>query len=597
MKALLKVGYGCNENCTFCHTLEYRHVNGSAEDVHRKIERARQLGHTMVVLSGGEPTMRPELFDWAAHVARLGMDFGLVTNGLLLAYPEVLERLLTSRLKYVYMSLHGGTADVHQRVVRADTFGPAMQALKNLSGKGLDLTVNAVLVKQNVNDLIPLVDAVLPFTDAVLKFSMVTPKGGGKALFDTLTPRVADAAARVREAIAHGLARGAPRTRFVHDGLPFCLLPGLEDRYSDLRTHRFATMVETDEGDFHPVDEVARVQPAACEGCALRGACPALYRGYHETFGDSELKPVTSGPRSNSFNYTLEAAVAAPDDGCLLLRDGVTPWDRARHLFISHQGKVARYRTDTRDFSDVELARIKHERGQVYFDASRKDAPDDFARDLVPLARSALCTGCSERERCTGLYEPRFDDVFSRDDARVRELLAGLSGRVLDLGCGGGPYDEVLGPRVASGAVKYVGVDPSAQAIATLAARRGWGTHLVGTAESLPTLELGSFDHVLVLRSWNHLVDLPRACQQVVGALRPGGSLMIVDNEAFGLARSPGQARRGEGSTAAFEHFRNHSAAEALPLLAGLGLELEERLDCGPLTSNQWLLRFTARRF
>ena len=594
MKALVKVGYGCNENCTFCHTLEYRHVNGSAADVHRKIDRARELGHTMVVLSGGEPTMRPELFEWAEHVARLGMDFGLVTNGLLLAYPDVLERLLASRLRYVYMSLHGGTAEVHQRVVRADTFGPAMQALRNLTGKGLDLTVNAVLVKQNVDDLLPLVDAVLPFPDAVLKFSMITPKGGGKALFDALTPRVSDAAARVHEAIAHGLAQGAPRSRFVHDGLPFCLLPGLEDRYSDLRTHHFATMVETSEADFHPVDEVARVQPAACDGCAQQGSCPALYRGYHEAFGEAELRPVRHGARSNSFNYTLEAVSEAPAEGCLLLRDGVTPWDRARHLFIAHQGKVARYRTQTRDFSDVELSRIKHERGQVYFDASKKSAPDDFARDLVPLSRSALCTGCPERERCTGLYEPRFDDVFSRDDARVRELLGALAGRVLDLGCGGGPYDDVLGPRVQSGAVDYVGVDPSAEAIAALAARRGWGAHHVGTAESLGALALGTFDTVLVLRSWNHLVDVPRALGQLRASLRPGGTLLVVDNEAFGLARSPHQARRGEGSTAGFEHFRNHSAAEAFRSLGGQGLTLVERLDCGPSTSNQWLLRLTA---
>ncbi len=590
MKALIKVGYGCNENCTFCHTLEYRDENGTSADVHRKIDRARELGHTMVVLSGGEPTIRPELFEWAAHVAKRGMDFGLVTNGLLLAYPDALARLLESRLKYVYMSLHGGTAEVHKRVVRADTFGPAMQALGNLTGKGLDLTINAVIVKQNLDGLIDLVDSVLPFPDAVIKFSMLQPKGGGKALFDTLTPPISDVAARVREAIAHGLSRGAPRTRFVHDGIPFCLLPGLEDRYDDLRTHRFATMVETDESDFHPVDEVAKVQPGPCLGCSLRGACPGLYRGYHEAFGDSELAPVHGGPRSNSFNYTLEAVAPAPESGCLLLRDGVTPWDRARHLFVANNGKVARYRTETRDFADVELTRIKHERGQIYFDASRKDAPDDFARDLVPLSRSTLCTGCSERERCTGLYEPRFDDVFSRDDGRVRELLAGLSGRVLDVGCGGGPYDELLGPLVKSGRIDYVGVDPSAEAIAALTARRGWGAHHVGTAEALPAL--GTFDHALVLRSWNHLSDPPRALDLLLGCLRPGGSLLIVDNEAFGLARSTAQSRQGERSKAAFEHFRNDGAGEAMRYFVGRPFSLLERFDCSPASSNQWLLRF-----
>src|SRR5690606_33678654 len=60
-KALIKVGYGCNENCTFCHTAEVRHIDGTSDEVVRKIRRAAQLGHGMVVLSGGEPTIRPEL--------------------------------------------------------------------------------------------------------------------------------------------------------------------------------------------------------------------------------------------------------------------------------------------------------------------------------------------------------------------------------------------------------------------------------------------------------------------------------------------------------------------------------------------------------
>lgn len=594
MKALIKVGYGCNENCTFCHTLEYRHVNGEAADVHRKIERARQLGHTMVVLSGGEPMIRPELFAWAEHVARLGMDFGLVTNGLLFAYPEVLERLLKSRLRYVYMSLHGGTPLVHGRVVRADTFAPALSALKNLSGHALDLTVNAVLVKQNVDELKALVEVVQPFDDAVLKFSMLQPKGGGKALFDTITARVSHVAKRVNEAIVHGLALGMPRERFAHDGIPFCLLPGLEDRYDDLKTHRFATMIETDEHDFHPVDDVAKVQPEPCQRCALRGACPGLYRGYEEAFGHDELKPVEQGARSNSFSWTLEGVQDAKPDGCVLLERGVTPWDRSRHLFIAHQGRVARYRTQTRDFADVELQTIKHVQGQVYFDASNKDAPDDFARDLVPLRRSAMCLPCPERERCTGLYEPLLEDVFTRDDARVREILSGLRGRVLDLGCGEGPYDDVLEAAVREGRIDYVGVDPSPEAIGHIARRRGWGTHHVGAAETLETLQLGQFDHVLVLRSWNHIADLDRARRQLGAHLAPGGSLLVVDNEAFGLARSGRQQGKAERSPARFEHFRNHSAAEAAAVLAP-DFSLTERRDVGPTTSNQWLLRLVSR--
>jgi hypothetical protein len=71
-----------------------------------------------------------------------------------------------------------------------------------------------------------------------------------------------------------------------------------------------------------------------------------------------------------------------------------------------------------------------------------------------------------------------------------------------------------------------------------------------------------------------------------------------VDNEAFGLARTRPHAARAERSSAALEHRRNDGAREAHATVSGLGLlaalELVERRDVGPDTSNQWLLRYRA---
>ena len=280
MKALIKVGYGCNDHCTFCHTLDVRHVDAPADEIDRKIDRARALGHTMVVLSGGEPTIRPELVRWARRVAARDMDFGLVTNGRVLSYPAVVAELLALRLRYVYLSLHGGSRTIHNRLVRADAFAETYGALAQLTGRGLDLKVNCVVTLQNVDHLRGVVDAVRPFPDVTLKFSMVEPKAG------------------------------AAGPRFAHGGFPLCLVPGHEHRFADLKTDRFATMVEVGEPDYFPVDDDNKLQPAEpCAGCALAGPCPGLYRGYHAALGAGELRPRAGGPRSNSFDYTLEATV------------------------------------------------------------------------------------------------------------------------------------------------------------------------------------------------------------------------------------------------------------------------------------------------
>jgi pyruvate-formate lyase-activating enzyme/SAM-dependent methyltransferase len=591
VKALIKVGYGCNNHCTFCHTLDVRDIDGSSEEVERKIDRAAKLGHTMIVLSGGEVTMRKELVRWAARSSARGLDFGLVTNGRMLAYGELLEKLLKYRLRYVYMSLHGGTAKVHNSLVRADAFTQTYEAVKNLSGRGLDCTVNTVVTRQNLTHLRGVVDAMLPYPDITLKFSMVQPKGGADRLFDQVIPRVSDVAAKVKDAIEYGLAKSEGKGLYAHDGIPFCLLPGHEGLYDDLKTHRFATMIEIGEPDFFPVDDRAKVQPSDCDSCALRGPCPGLYRGYREVHGDGEIHATHDVPRSNSFHYVHEAPAGTVRGGrCPVREGGVSPWDRGRHLFLRDGDDVQRYRTDSRDFTDLEIEATKQDLGQIYLDASTKAAVDDFAKDLVQLQRSALCTGCPEEKTCAGMFEKTSGDVFTRDDGRVREILGELTGDVLDVGCGEGRYEEILETRVRDGKVTYTGREPSDTRVTSLRGRWPWARVEAGEAETIDAS--ARFDHVLVLRSWNHFHDPEKAMDAMVRALKPGGTLTIVDNVAFGLLRNREQATRAEAGPAEFEHYRNDDAKRPVEIAARLGLVPLERRDVGKSTSNQWLVRF-----
>ncbi len=236
---------------------------------------------------------------------------------------------------------------------------------------------------------------------------------------------------------------------------------------------------------------------------------------------------------------------------------------------------------------------MKHGLGQVYLDRSRKPAPDDFQNDLVQLRRSAVCDSCDQRDACTGLYEPIFEDVFGRDDARVLELVRGLRGDVLDVGCGEGPYAATLAGLAKSGDVRYVGIDPDAGRIARLQKEWGWAELHATTAEEFVAASAGrAFDHILILRSWNHLSDPSSVVTALRQMLRPGGSLLVVDNSAFGLARTQAQTTRGEKGPAIFEHFRNDTAEDAKRTLGDLGMSLVEQREVSPATSNQWLLRF-----
>ncbi|MBX7190644.1 MAG: radical SAM protein [Sandaracinaceae bacterium] len=607
MKALIKVGYGCNDHCTFCHTLDVRHVEGEAAEVHAKIERAAALGHTMVVLSGGEPTIRPELVRWAEHVRSLGLGFGLVTNGRMLRYPELVERLGAARLEYVYLSLHGGSAKTHNLMVRSEAFDETVAGLRNVAahaarqrarGQPFDLTVNCVITRHNVEHLRALVELVVPITEAKLKLSMVEPKGGADRSFEHLVPRVAHVGRRVAEALDHGralVAEGARtldgRSRLLHGGVPLCLVPGWEDAFDDLRTHGFRSMVEIGEADFFPVDDLNKVQPSACEGCTLRGPCPGLYRAYEASFGADELQPRRDGTRGNSFDFVAERIVrkdlpeAITTETCPVRPLGITPWDHARDLHVRHGPRLVRFRAEGRDASDAELTALRTRSGQLYLDVSETLASSDFSKDLRAVTRSPICAACEDRPRCSGLFEVSSEDVFSRDDARVRERLSRITGDVLDVGCGELRYAAELDRED----VRYVGLDPDEARLATLRSRMPRAESRLGTADGIE--DDAAFDVVLVLHAWNHVRDPEDLVRRARRALRVGGRLIVVDDQAFALLRSRPRARRAHAAqTLAFEHHRLDDAEACARRLAAGGLTVTTQLEVAAGTSNQWIV-------
>jgi SAM-dependent methyltransferase len=320
----------------------------------------------------------------------------------------------------------------------------------------------------------------------------------------------------------------------------------------------------------------------ACYRCAERAACGGPPAG-------CAAGAPFDRPRSNSFDYRLGAAVPGFAAGRCPLADapGRIP---ARALHVRTSRGVRAARAPSRDFG---LAAMREVRalGQIYGDRSRKPAPDDFAADLAKLALDPLCPPCPRRHVCAGLWRPAGEDVFARDDGPVLETLAGLRGRVLDVGAGRLRYREAVRAAEAAGRIEYHALDPDARAVAELRAA-GLDRVRHGPLEAMAAPER-PFDHVLLLRSWNHLPDPAAALARIAQWLRPGGTLLIVDNVPFAVVRSPGQVRRGHApGAAAFEHWRCDSSWRALRIAqrAGVPLLVRRHDPVRPDGANQWLL-------
>ena len=94
----------CNLSCTYCSEYDDFSDPVPLEEMYRRIDKLAQLGTTLIVISGGEPLLHPELYDIIRRIRSHGMICGLITNGYLLV-PERIERLNRAGLDHLQISI------------------------------------------------------------------------------------------------------------------------------------------------------------------------------------------------------------------------------------------------------------------------------------------------------------------------------------------------------------------------------------------------------------------------------------------------------------------------------------------------------------
>jgi pyruvate-formate lyase-activating enzyme/SAM-dependent methyltransferase len=574
VRFIIKVGYACNNRCLFCHASHDQCLPAlTTEQITKRIHQARQLGATSILFSGGEPTIRKDLVQLATVCQHNRLSFGLITNGRMLSYLPLLKQLLARGLDYVYISLHGPQA-VHEQITRAPgSFAQTYSALRLLqAAPGIDVTANAVVINQNLRFLGHLVDLLAPLTRVGIKFTCVEPKGGAGDDPAQL-PDPALAAQAVAQALTQGKKKGLDMSRFGVDGFPHCLDSRFSSLQDDLFTHNILALRETDEDDFYPIDYGNMSKPAICRRCLIGDGCKGTWTNTIKQFGSDWLHPV-HGAIANSYNYF-------PVD------DETTIGDRRRALRLRTKDAQQWFSTDTADFAPEDIVLIRDQSQQIYLQLDDAPMVTDFPLQLRKLAQ------VQDSGSGVPAFSAMSDDVFTAAELRVRRILSGLEGRILDVGCGQTRYHDLLLSKLNEGSISYVGVDPRpGDEIRSLAGTGRVELYESGIEEQAFTDR--EFDWALILRSHNHLADLWTAYSRIMGVLRWGGHLLVVDNVAFGLVR-PTISRslidslpKGSG----LEHLRNHSDADAGAFLGRFPLLEVERHPLGPRTANQWVILY-----
>jgi len=197
------MGRRCNLRCIHCYSHSAdRDYSGefTTTEGKRLIDELAHFGVPVVLFSGGEPTLRPDLPELAHYATAAGLRAVISTNGTLI--DETLAgKLKAAGLSYVGVSLDGleATNDRFRRVDGA--FKRALEGIIACQGAGIKVGLRFTLTRHNAQDVDGLFDLLEERGVPRICFYHLVYSGRGKSLMQddlslketrTVTDRIID---------------------------------------------------------------------------------------------------------------------------------------------------------------------------------------------------------------------------------------------------------------------------------------------------------------------------------------------------------------------------------------------------------------------
>ncbi|PRZ16325.1 MULTISPECIES: radical SAM protein [Laceyella] len=143
----------CNWNCRFCYQDEHITEVLSTEEIQRVIDDFSELGTLKLILTGGEPLVRKDLFQIAEYAKKKGIVLCLYSNGEKLADPEIAEKV-SRMFAEVEISILAGDSEIHDELSRKKgSFYKTLQGIKNIHANGTKVLVKTPVTRKALPSL------------------------------------------------------------------------------------------------------------------------------------------------------------------------------------------------------------------------------------------------------------------------------------------------------------------------------------------------------------------------------------------------------------------------------------------------------------
>ena len=177
----------CNLSCVHCRAAATRGPYSGELDTAaalRLLDQISEVGNPIIILTGGEPLLRNDIFDIAAYGTAKGLRMVMAPNGTLIT-PEIADQMAKTGIQRISVSLDGATAESHDRFRGvAGAFDGALQGIEHAKSAGIEFQINTTITKTNLDQIPKILELAESLGAVAHHIFLLVPTGRGKYIVD-----------------------------------------------------------------------------------------------------------------------------------------------------------------------------------------------------------------------------------------------------------------------------------------------------------------------------------------------------------------------------------------------------------------------------
>ena len=178
---------GCNLACVHCRASAERGPYPgelSTKECLRVMDEIASISKPVIILTGGEPLLRTDIFDLASYGSKKGFRMVMATNGTLIT-EEMIREMKVSGIQRISVSMDGPNAETHDAFRKVSgAFEGSLRGIEIAKKGGLEFQINTTITQANLHLIAEILRLAVVLGAAAHHIFLLVPTGRGRDLKD-----------------------------------------------------------------------------------------------------------------------------------------------------------------------------------------------------------------------------------------------------------------------------------------------------------------------------------------------------------------------------------------------------------------------------